>query len=314
MTEQGMQIGAVGFTNGCKHGMLDEVETRDLRHHWERVPNMLPKLSAGHFLGHTLTARALAGVRLTETAYEAGLKLPRHSHELAKFCFVLNGSFVETVGQKAVLRQSLTLAYQPADTTHAEAHEAPGQHFLIELEPPWLKRARDYAAVLEQPVDLSGHAPVRLAAQLYAEFQRADNVSALAIEGLILELLVETSRRATVAVERRPPRWLSELEEILRARFAEPLALSELAASVGVHAVHLARVFRKFHGCTVGEYVRQLRIEYASRQLSATEAALAEIAASAGFADQSHFSRTFKQQTGMLPSEFRAIFNSRRAC
>lgn len=273
----------------------------------------LPKLPAGHFLGRTLTARALAGARLTEASYAAGLKLPRHAHELAKYCFVLAGSFVETVGQKASVRQPLTLAYQPADTTHEEAHEAPGQHFLIELETSWLVRAREYAAVLEQPVDLPGTAPIRLATQLYDEFRRADNVSPLAIEGLILELLVETSRRATPATECRPPRWLEQLDELLRARFAENLALADLAAAVGVHAVHLARVFRKFHGCTVGEYVRQLRIEYASRQLSTTDEALAEIAANAGFADQSHFSRTFKQQTGMLPTEFRAIFNSRRA-
>jgi AraC family transcriptional regulator len=271
----------------------------------------MPKLPAGHFLGRTLNARALPGFRLTETIYASGLRLPRHAHELAKYCFVLAGSFIETVGQQRRLRQPLTLAFQPADTTHEEAHEAPGQHFLIELEMPWLDRAREYSAVLDQPVDLQGGLPLRLATQLYDEFRRLDNVSPLAMEGLILELMVETSRRATGSTERRPPRWLERLMELLRVRFAENLALQELAAAVGVHEVHLARVFRKFHGCTVGDYVRQLRIEYASRQLSTTDEALADIASAAGFADQSHFSRTFKSYTGMLPSEFRAIFRAR---
>jgi AraC family transcriptional regulator len=272
---------------------------------------MLPKLPAGHFLGHTLNTRALSGFRLTETTYASGLRLPRHAHELAKYCFVLAGSFVETIGLRRHLRQPLTIAFQPADTTHEEAHEAVGQHFLIELDTRWLERAREYSAILDQPVDLQGGLPLRLATQLYDEFRRLDNVAPLAMEGLILELLVATSRRATGNTERRPPRWLQQLEELLRVRFAENLSLQELAAAVNVHEVHLARVFRKFHGCTVGDFLRQLRIEYASRQLSMTEEALANIAAAAGFADQSHFSRTFKSYTGMLPTEFRAIFRAR---
>jgi AraC family transcriptional regulator len=155
--------------------------------------------------------------------------------------------------------------------------------------------------VLDQPVDLQGSTPIRLATHLYDEFRRQDNLSPLAMEGLVLELMVETSRRATGSTERRPPHWLEQLGQLLRARFAENLTLQELANAVGVHEVHLARVFRKFHGCTVGEYVRQLRIEYASRQLSITDEGLADIACAAGFSDQSHFSRTFKSRTGMLP-------------
>jgi AraC family transcriptional regulator len=253
----------------------------------------------------------LPGLRLTETAYASGLKLPRHSHELAKYCFVVAGSYVETVGRHQQRRQTMTLAFHPADTSHQEAHDAPGQHFLIELDSNWLGRAREYSAVLDQPVDLKGSGSIRLAANLYEEFRRQDNLAPLAMEGLVLELMVETSRRATGCTERRPPRWLEQLGGLLRARFAEHMALRELAATVGVHEVHLARVFRKFHGCTVGDYVRRLRVEYASRQLSTTDDALADIASTAGFSDQSHFSRTFKRHTGMMPTEFRALFRSR---
>ena len=60
-----------------------------------------------------------------------------------------------------------------------------------------------------------------------------------------------------------------------------------------------------------GEYIRQLRVEYACRQLSSSSTALAEIASAAGFSDQSHFSRTFKRQIGMTPSQYRAISRAR---
>ncbi len=272
---------------------------------------MTPKLPAGHFLGQTLRARDLSGFRLTETVYSPGLRLPKHSHELAKYCFVLAGSFSERVGSREQVRQPLSLTFQPADTTHEEAHHAAGHHFLIEVAANWLDRAREYSAVLDRPADLTGGVAIRLATQLYDEFRHLDGLSPLAIEGLILEMLAETSRRALGSADRRPPRWLEQVTEMLRDRFAENLALSDLATAAGVHAVHLARVFRRFHGCTVGDYVRQLRIEYASRQLSTTDDSLAEIALAAGFSDQSHFSRIFKSHTRMLPSEFRAIFRPR---
>ncbi len=50
-----------------------------------------------------------------------------------------------------------------------------------------------------------------------------------------------------------------------------------------VSADHLARTFRRCHGCTVGDYVRRLRMEFACQRLADSEAFLAQIALEAGF-------------------------------
>jgi AraC-like DNA-binding protein len=50
--------------------------------------------------------------------------------------------------------------------------------------------------------------------------------------------------------------------------------------------------------CTVGEYVRRLRIEFACQQISHTDTSLPDTAVAAGFYDQSQFSRAFKQVVG----------------
>src|SRR6185312_13324665 len=103
--------------------------------------------------------------------------------------------------------------------------------------------------------------------------------------GLMLEFAAERARHADRPLRGRPPLWLARAQELLRVRFVAPPSLVELAGEVGVHPVHLARTFRSHIGCTVGDYVRQLRVEYACQRLTASDAPLVDIAMDAGFAD-----------------------------
>jgi AraC family transcriptional regulator len=149
--------------------------------------------------------------------------------------------------------------------------------------------------------------------RIYDEFRCTDTVSALAVEGLTLELLAEGVRQGPRHVERSPPRWLRQARDLLHEGFRQRLTLDGIAETVGVHPAHLARVFRQQQGCTVGDYVRRLRIEYACHCLSTSDTALATIALAAGFSDQSHFSKVFKRQTGMSPAVFRESVVSRKS-
>jgi transcriptional regulator GlxA family with amidase domain len=92
---------------------------------------------------------------------------------------------------------------------------------------------------------------------------------------------------------------------LIRERFTEPLSLSKIAKAVNVHPVHMAREYRRHYCCTVGEQIRRLRIEYACDKLTTSSCNLADIALSAGFSDQSHFTVAFKKQIGTAPSRYR---------
>lgn len=87
--------------------------------------------------------------------------------------------------------------------------------------------------------------------------------------------------------------------------FRETLTTALLARTVGVHPVYLAQVFRRVYGCTINEYLCQRRLDYACRELRQTRRSIAEIAQTAGFYDQGHFSRTFKRLLGLTPREYR---------
>jgi AraC family transcriptional regulator len=96
----------------------------------------------------------------------------------------------------------------------------------------------------------------------------------------------------------------------LHERLQENVGLGDIAEIVGVHPAHLARTFRRCYGCTVGDYVRSLRLERARQELRVSDRPLAEIALALGYADQSHFATSFKQQTGMTPGTFRNAFGA----
>ena len=140
---------------------------------------------------------------------------------------------------------------------------------------------------------------------MYQEFRQADAAAPLAVEGLLLELLAALSRSRIERLPAGTAPWLDETRDRLHADLANRPSLSQLAAAVGVHPVTLARAFRRTFGCTVGEYLRRLRIERAAELLVSGTQPLAEIALGAGFADQSHFSNVFRRRLGMSPSAFR---------
>src|SRR5262249_58739901 len=100
--------------------------------------------------------------------------------------------------------------------------------------------------------------------------------------------------------------------DLLQAGSTERLPREEIAQGAGIHPARLCHGFHEQYGCSVGEYLRQRRVEFACRQLATSDAPLVEIALAAGFADQSHFSKVFKRRMGMTPAAFRQQLCSQR--
>ena len=92
-----------------------------------------------------------------------------------------------------------------------------------------------------------------------------------------------------------------------------PPSLGALAADAGVHPVHLARVFRRHNGESIGSPLRRLKVLRAFEQLPDSRRALAEIALDSGFTDQSHLTRVFRQVAGRPPGAVRRLLKARSA-
>jgi AraC family transcriptional regulator len=259
-------------------------------------------------LGH----RDIAGLTLMEVYYPADYREPHHDHPNPYFQCVLKGSYTEHEANRDIDYTAFSLGFQPAGVPHISQIHQEGLHcFTIHIGPSWAERLQDHAGALRQATSYQGGLLPWLGVRLYNEFRDSDDVSPLAIEGLALEMVAEAIRCDAMSPEYPPPRWLRQVTDLLHAHFAETLTLDQIARSAGVHPVYLGRAFRQQYRCTIGDYIRRLRIEYACRELSSSSTPLAEVALAAGFTDQSHFSKVFKRVIGFSPAIFRDNYSLR---
>jgi len=253
--------------------------------------------------GISVTSAEVNGFTLSELRFPKSYVQPPFEPELPYVAVVLEGALV-----KSFPRQSLELGRAnavtiPVGATHGALFGSHGARILI-VKPR--SASEPVAGCFDRVAELRGRELTWLAWRLAGELRASDAAAPLAAEGFALELRAATTREARP--ERspgRPPAWLRSAEELLRARLADRIGLGELAEAVGVHPTYLARAFRVHYGLSVGEYGRRLRLAWAAAELARGEKPLVEIAASAGFADQSHFTRVFRRHVGTTPARYR---------
>ncbi len=260
---------------------------------------------AGNYPGETEAHRRLSGLGLTESRYARDVAMEAHAHRLPFLHIVLGGGVREdsdaAKGDLAVAE----VVYHPPHSPHATSWRAGGAGFAMKFGIQRAAEFDDWGVLPDRPLRLPPGLVSGLMLAARRELHRPDG-AALAAESLLVEVLAELRRLpASIELSGGAPRWLRQAREAVCDTFADPPTLGEVAASVSIHPAHLARAFRQHFGETMGDCVRRRRLGAACRQIAADHhTPLTDVALEAGFADQAHFSRTFKRQVGMTPSEY----------
>jgi AraC family transcriptional regulator len=252
------------------------------------------------------TRLTVPGATVTLARFPASLRLPPHVHERACLTVLLDGIMTERVRGRERYCERASVLIKPALERHDDAFGRNGSLQII-VEPIDLDSDLfgPFKRLFATEQFQSDGTAERLARRLAGEIEHADAFSSLACSALTHELVVRAAR--SVPRHRRglpvPPAWLRRTRELLEECLRAP-TLTELAREADVHPAHLARAFRAHYGCSVGSFVRRIRLEAAARDLGAPGVTIAGVAAAHGFSDQSHFTRQFRRHMGVTPREY----------
>ena len=259
--------------------------------------------------GDRIESAVVGNFKIVEAFHPPFSKLSPHAHQKANLTILMKGNFEETYRYNRQFCESASLLLRPAGEIHADKFGKIGAHNIsVEIDSP-------KAEAIERETNLfSGKKQLRdihfslIGRKISRELKTNDTASFLALESLVLELFAKTLRdKIKISQTQVIPDWLKRVEEFLRENLNQSVTLKELALVGNVHSVHLTRTFKKHFRSTPAEYMRKLRIERSMEQLSDPKISLSQIALDSGFADQSHFTRTFKKLTGMTPNQFRQV-------
>ena len=269
---------------------------------------MREMLTHGEFFGTREHRRDVAGFSLLIAAADPARQVAHHTHEDAHFIVLLDGHYLSSARGAGHLHAEPALIYNPPGTTHQDTFpEGRGRFVGVSVSAARFAEAAQVAAPGEVAIRVWDPGALDAAHRIARSI--AHGAETLGLEALCLELVGAFTRAE--AVEHRPPRWLRRARELLHDRARDELTMAAIAREVGVHPVYLARVFRRFFGCTPAEYVRRCRVEHAAALVRATAQPLAEIAVACGFVDQSHLTRAFARMFAISPGAYRRRYRSR---
>lgn len=136
--------------------------------------------------------------------------------------------------------------------------------------------------------------------QIYSAFEDAFSC----FQDLCLNCIAR-QRDAKKEAEHLPIR---QARQYLQEHFAEPISLESVSRSVGFNPAYFSTLFKKETGQNFSDYLIKIRITQAQNMLTHTNMGIADIAVACGYSDVKYFSKLFKRNTSITPSEFRKLY------
>jgi AraC-like DNA-binding protein len=197
--------------------------------------------------------------------------------------------------------------------------DADGKVVTFEIQPRFLvdvvRRADIVPLKLERwpfPRFLVNQRVDQLCSLLTRETEDQTHLGSLYFEGLATSLVIAVVSQTDARLPEAGNLYvqnerIQKAVAYIEANFRSKLTRSQMAAAAHLSDFHFSRLFSRLVGLSPEAYLLDCRLRYAQKLLAlgGSECSLAEVAADAGFFDQSHFSRQFRRVFGETPHEYR---------
>jgi len=245
-------------------------------------------------------------------------KFPNHFHEYYVIGFIEGGRrHLWCRDQEYDLSRGDLILFNPRDTHRCAPISGEILDYrAVNIPQDAMDRAvRDiagsqYTARFTQPVVFQSEITQSLAALYNSIVDQAPRLEKEEAFYLLLEqILTEYSRPCGEAEKDAPDGKISMICDYLETHYDENVALSDLAEMAELSRSWLLHLFTRQTGVSPYRYLQSLRVQKA-KELLEQGVAPVDAAAAAGFSDQSHFSRFFKDFIGLTPKQYQRIFTA----
>lgn len=137
----------------------------------------------------------------------------------------------------------------------------------------------------------------------FIELNKATDLDELLFK--LNNILTNFINRVSATKEKKKKIKIRKITEYINQNFTRKLTSEEIARAGGLSTSRCLHLLKEETGMSLSEYVKKLRVDYGKYLLLNTDISLADCSIEAGFFDQSHFTKTFKQVEKMTPSQFR---------
>lgn len=117
--------------------------------------------------------------------------------------------------------------------------------------------------------------------------------------------LIENFEKKKETKEQKP---ITEARKYIQEHYLEPLKLEDVSKHIGFNATYFSSVFKKETGKNFLDYVTELRMNKAKQLLCSGEMSVNDVAEAVGYQDLKYFSRLFKKNAGISPSDYKKMY------
>jgi AraC family transcriptional regulator len=250
------------------------------------------------FNGRVRDVRSCSGARFVTVSHSPNSLIESHQHDWPHVAFHLAGGLIERFDGGTASLHGPGIIFHPARSGHEDEVAPIGLETAgMIFDSGWIGEAA-VKDVLERPRVWRGGLAALHARKLLSLWKSPDATGAELRRGTT-EFLLALGKSESAP---EPP-WLSSVLYMLD-NDSRPTTRS-IAASLGLHPAWLARRYRETVGEGLRDTLRRKCVERALAALRGSPMALAEVALHAGFCDQPHMNRCFRQLLGQSPQVYR---------
>lgn len=246
-----------------------------------------------------------------------------HDHNFFEIFYILDGSITHHLnGKKEVLQTGDAFLLRPTDQ-HGFIRESgvPCAHRDIIISEQLLRKTCDFVdpEAFDKLVKRKEPLKTRLTKSKIIDFEKefsklffapADQggytkkTIANVLSVSLLNLFLQESQTDFDGL----PIWLNNILPEFSAPISMRLGLNFILKDVGYDKSYVCRTFKKYMGCTMTDYLRNQRIDYATSLLLTTDKSIPEICEEIGIDSVSYFITAFKQRHSLSPKQFKKNF------